>query len=100
MIFSKTSIDYDLIAPIYMNGLAIDCTEKIKYLGTTIVNKSGLSFSAAPELLSFYRSVNSILNVINKTDEVTQMHLLFSNCVPILSHACAIKDFSSRELLD
>ena len=100
MIFSKTSIDYDLIAPIYMNGLAIDCTEKIKYLGTTIVNKSGLSFSAAPELLSFYRSVNSILNVINKTDEVTQMHLLFSNCVPILSHACAIKEFSSRELLD
>ena len=79
-----------------MNGLAIDCTEKIKYLGTTIVNKSGLSFSAAPELLSFYRSVNLILNIINKPDEVTQMHLLIS----VLSHACAIKEFSSRELLD
>ena len=44
MIFSKTSIDFDLIAPIYLNGLAIDCTEKIKYLGTTIMSKSGLSF--------------------------------------------------------
>ena len=32
--------------------------------------------------------------------EVTQMHLLFSNCVPILSHACAVKEFSSREMLD
>ena len=42
MIFSKTSIDFDLIAPIYLNGLAIDCTEKIKYLGTTSLNQDCL----------------------------------------------------------
>ena len=100
MIFSKTSINYDLVAPIYMNGTAIECIEKIKYLGTTILSRSGLTFSAAPELLSFYRSVNSILNVINKPDELTQMHLLFSNCVPILTHACAVKEFTSREMMD
>ena len=83
-----------------MNGTAIECIEKIKYLGTTILSRSGLTFSAAPELLSFYRSVNSILNVINKPDELTQMHLLFSNCVPILTHACAVKEFTSREMMD
>ena len=62
------------------------------------MSKSGFSFSAAPELQSFYRSVNSILNVINKPDEVTQMHLLFSNCVPVLSHASAVKEFSARDM--
>ena len=85
-----------------MNGTAIECIENIKYLGTTILSKLGLTFPAAPELLSFYHSVNSILNVINKPDEIAQMemHSLFSNCVPILSHACAAKEFTSREMMD
>ena len=99
MMFSKANIKNELIEPIYLNGMAIDYTEKIKYLGTTILSNSGFSFSAAPELQSFYRSVNSILNVVKKPDEVTQMHLLFANCVPILSHASAVKEFSAREMM-
>ena len=98
MMFSKMSVNYDLVEPIYINGTAIEYVEKIKYLGTTIMSKSGFSFSAAPKLQSFFRSVNSILNVINKPDEVTQMHLLFSNCVPVLSHASAVKEFSARDM--
>ena len=98
MMFSKASVNYNLVKPILINGVAIEYVEKIKYLGTTITSNTGFSFSAAPELQSFYRSVNSILNVITKPDEVTQMHLLFSNCVPILSHASGVKEFSTRDM--
>ena len=98
MTFSKVTTNYDLVESIFMNGMAIEYVDKIKYLGTTITSDSGFSFSAAPELQSFYRSVNSILNVVQKPDEITQMHLLFSNCVPILSHASAVKEFSTREM--
>ena len=28
------------------------------------------------------------------------MHLLYANCVPTLTYACAVKSFPSRELMD
>ena len=28
------------------------------------------------------------------------MHLSYANCVPMLSYACAVKEYSARELMD
>ena len=75
-----------------------EIVDKIRYLGATLTSCSSFSFSAENDLRTFYRSANSILNVLNKPDELTLMHLLFTNCVPILTYACAVKDFSSREM--
>ena len=78
----------------------MDFVTSIRYLGTTIESNPGFTFSSAPDLQSFYRSVNSILNVIKKPDDITQMHLLFANCVPFLSYVSAVKEYPSWEMLD
>ena len=69
-------------------------------LVSDIESNPGFTFSSAPDLQSFYRSVNSILNVTKKPDDITQMHLLFANCVPFLSYASAVKEYPSWEMLD
>ena len=96
MVFGRKVVSS--FAPIKLNGSMIDYVDKICYLGTTIVNGPSLSFSATDDLCSFYRASNSILNVLNKPDEIISMKLLFTNCVPVISYACAIKEYSSREM--
>ena len=99
MVFGKlSSTDTSSFAPIYLNDAPIDFVKQWKYLGVTIVTGSSLSFSAIPELRSFYRATNSILSVLNKPSEVVLMKLLYCNCVPILTYAAAVKEFSSREM--
>lgn len=81
-----------------MNGSPVDFVDSIKYLGVTLVSKPTLSYTAENDLRSFYRSANSILNVINGPNEIIMMHLLYANCVPILTYGSAIKQFPSREM--
>ena len=61
---------------------------------------SSQAYSAENDIRSFYRSANAILNIVNCPDETILMHLLYTNCVPILSYACAVKEFSAREMSD
>ena len=98
IIFSKKRIDTDLLCPIQMNGIPVDFVDSVKYLGITLVSKPTLSYTAENDLRSFYRSANSILNVINGPNEIIMMHLLYANCVPILTYGSAIKQFPSREM--
>ena len=100
MVFSRTNMTGDRLKPIILNGTAINVVNQIKYLGTSIVSNPALSFLARPDLQSFYRSANSILNVLKKPDVLVQMHLLYANCVPILSYASSVKEYSAREMMD
>ena len=83
-----------------MNDTVVEVVDRIKYLGVTIVSDPSFSFSAENDIGSFNRSANSILNVLNGPDKTIQMHLLHSNCVPTLTYACAVKEFSSKEMSD
>ena len=87
-------------ARITMNGVAIDYCNSVKYLGVTICSLPYFAFDASNDLKNFYRSSNSILNVLHKPDEGVLLHLLYSNCVPTLTYACAVKTFSSRQMQD
>ena len=57
-----------------------------------------LTYSSEADLKCFNRSVNSLLNVINGPNEIIQMHLLYANCVPIMTYASGIKEFPAREM--
>ena len=46
---------------------------------------------------NFYRSSNSILDVLNGPSEDVQMKLLYSICVPVITYACEVIDYSSRD---
>ena len=100
LVFNGRHVDLDTLEPLQLNGAKIDFVRQIKYLGMTIVSNPAFSFTAEPDLRSFYRASNSVLNVLTKPNEAVQMQLLFTNCVPTLSYGCSIKDYSSREMSD
>ena len=100
MVFGKCKVDLESIQPILLNNSKVEVASRIKYLGTTIVSNPKFAFIAEADLVSFHRSANSVLNVIKKPDEIVQMQLLFTNCVPTLTYACAGKEFSAREMAD
>ena len=100
MVFSKGNVDYESLKPITMDGKDVEYVSNIKYLGVTLVSNRGLTFTAENDLRSFYRSANSILNVLNKPDELTLMHLLYRNCIPTLTYCSSVKEFSARDMND
>ena len=95
MVFQKTKID---AIPIYIKGRPIEIVSSWRYLGFNLTCRKHFAFSAEPELLSFYRASNCIINCINKPSEEVLMKLLYSNCIPILSYGCDVKSFSSNEM--
>ena len=61
MIFSKSTVDYESVKPVTLNGLPLEYTSTVTYLGTTIVSDKGFTFSCNNDLVKFYRASNSIL---------------------------------------
>ena len=95
MLFGKRTECRSLI----LNDAPISFVDKCKYLGIIVTSNSG-KFSATIEtsLSNFYRSSNTILNVLNRPSELISMHLLYSICVPNLTYACEVRDLSSRDM--
>ena len=96
MVFGKPSKDH--LAPLYLNGSPIDYVQEWKYLGTTLGSGINLNFIARPDLTSFFRATNSIINTLPGAHEHVLITLLYSNCVPILSYACAVKEYSAADM--
>ena len=96
MLFSKKSIDHASLEAVNLNGVALDYANSVTYLGTTIVNDKGVSFSCENELTKFYRASNSILKAVSKPSEEILLQLLYANCIPILTYACAVKQYPSK----
>ena len=83
-----------------MTDLTKQTVDEWKYLGTTIVGGKGFSFSARPDISNFFRAANAVLNVLSGAQEHTLLYLLHTNCVPILTYACEVKEYNSREMSD
>ena len=97
MIFGKAYKSFSC-HPILLNDKPLEVVSQWKYLGITIKTDNHFSCSAEKCLASFYRSTNTILNVIKRPSEEVMMKLLYSVCVPILTYACDVKVFSSKEM--
>ena len=100
MVFSKNNIDIDNLSPIQLNGRDIEYVDSITYLGATLTSKKGFAFSPSNDLAKFYRASNSLLRATNKPSEEVMLHLLYSCCVPVLTYACAVKEFPARQMQD
>ena len=97
LLFGKR-MDMSTLAPLLLNNVPLEFVNELKYLGTTIVAGKSFGFTARPDIASFYRAANSVLNVLTNAQENTLMQLLYTNCVPILSYACPVKFFSAAEM--
>ena len=98
VVFSRRAVEKDRLCPIYLNGERMEYVDSIKYLGTTIESNKGFTFSSTKDLAKFYRASNSILRVVKKPSEEIQLHLLYANCIPILTYACAVKHYSTKQM--
>ena len=89
----KKSLNFQLS----LNGVAVDWEEKWKYLG--VVLKSGKRFgcSVTERVKSFYRSLNSILRVEGRSDDMVLLRLLEAHCLPILSYAVEALNVADRD---
>ena len=74
-------------SPMTLNGGALEFVHEIKYLGVTVTSERMFSCSAKRPRCAFYRSSNSILNVIRCPRVEVQMKLLYSICIPNLTYA-------------
>ena len=87
-----------VVEPLYLNDEPIHFVTEWKYLGCLITSGKQLAFSAHNDLRSFRCSANSILSTVKKPGEPTQMHLLYSFSVPILTYAAEVKCLSYNDM--
>ena len=96
MVFGKNLLCHG--PELSINGACIDFVTEWKYLGTTLTARKCLGFSARNDLSSFFRAANSVINVLRDAHEHILLTLLYTNCVPILSYASSIKQYSATEM--
>ena len=85
-----------------INGKRIAWADKAVYLGLTL--KSGEAFDCCVKerVSKFYRSLNSILRIVGRSDNNVMLRLLESQCVPILSYGMEVlhvRDVDERRQL-
>ena len=80
-----------------LNGSQISFEDEWKYLG--VVLKSGTRFgcSIIERVKSFYKSLNSILRVEGRSNDMVMLRLIEAHCVPILCYAIEMTDVANRD---
>ena len=87
-------------APLTILDSSLEFVHEFKYLGATIVSGKQLAFTSRPDLSSFFRATNAVLNVLKGAHKRTLVTLLYTNCVPVLTYACSVKDYPVSKMSD
>ena len=98
MIVQSTQVDHANFSPLLLGCCPMEFVSEYKYLGVWISSDKGLCFSATNVIRSFHRAANSIFHGQVKLDKQVLMRLLYSNCVPIITYACAVKEYSAADM--
>ena len=80
-----------------LNSAPIEWVEKWKYLGVTLLHGRQFSCCVDDTLRKFYRSVNSVLRVDGRSDDIVMLRLIESHCVPVLSYAIEVIIVADRK---
>ena len=70
-----------------LNGNPIEWVSSWKYLGVTLKNGRRFNCSVSERIKAFYRSLNSILRVEGRSNDIVLLRLLEAHCVPIITYA-------------
>ena len=79
-----------------LNSAPIEWVPKWKYLGVTLIQGRRFACCAKETIGKFYRSVNSILRVDGRSDDIVMLRLLEAHCIPILSYAIEVVNVIDR----
>ena len=80
-----------------LNGAPIEFVSEWKYLGVVLKSGSRFGCSVKERVKSFYRSLNSILRVEGRSQDMTLLRLIESHCVPILTYAIEMSVVANRD---
>ena len=80
-----------------LNGAPIEWVDQWKYLGVTLKSGPRFGCSVTERVKTFYKSLNSILRVEGRSNEMIMLQLIESHCVPILSYAIEVTHVSNRD---
>ena len=97
MYFGK-KFDSFTCSSITLNDSPLEFVSEWKYLGVLLKSDSRFNCSAKKCRTAFFRSSNSILNVLNRPSETVLMKLLYNVCVPVITYACDVVSFHYKEM--
>ena len=80
-----------------LNGLPFEWVKEWKYLGVVLKSGPRFSCSVSDRVKSFYRSLNSILRVEGRSDDMVLLRLLEAHCLPLITYAIEISHIADRD---
>jgi hypothetical protein len=86
------------ITPMLLDNFCIPWLDSVCYLGIYLVGNNRLSFCIAHTKRSFYAAFNSIRSHAKSLDQITQLSLVESYCLPLLTYAIGAVSFTQRQL--
>ena len=89
----KTKINFQPL----LNGVPVQWVNEWKYLGVLLKSGPRFSCSVTERVKSFYRSLNSILRIDGRSDDMVLLKLIETQCVPILTYAIEIIEIINRD---
>ena len=86
------------VSPFPLYSQQVEFVHEWVYLGKTTASGRKISFAHTIDLHKFYCSINSILSVMRKPNELVLMFLLYTICVPTLTYAADVKVFKHGDM--
>ena len=80
-----------------MNGSQITFESEWKYLGVVLRSGTRFGCSIVERVKSFYKSLNSILRVEGRSNDMVMLRLIEAHCIPILCYAIEMTDVANRD---
>ena len=80
-----------------VNGDTIEWVHEWKYLGVMLRSGRRFGCSVKDRVKQFYRSLNSILRVEGRSDDMILLRLLEAHCVPVLTYAMEMTHVADRD---
>ena len=78
------------------NAQPIDWVDEWKYLGVVLKSGPSFGYSVSDRVKSFYRSLNTILRIDGRSDDMVMLSLVESHCIPILTYGIEIIHVANR----
>ena len=77
--------------------MPIDWVSQWKYLGVVLQSGKRFGCSVQERVKSFYRSLNAILRVEGRSDDLVLLRLLEAHCVPLITYAIETLHVADRD---
>jgi hypothetical protein len=96
MIFGRKS--KAVITPMLLDNKCIPWLDSVRYLGVYLINKKTLSFNVTQTKRNFYAALNNIRSHATNLEQLTQLSLIESYCLPLLTYATSAMRFTQCQL--